>query len=214
VAFGTLVDAASLLTAAASIGYPAVLKPRDGAGSKDVRLIADAKAAERLQRGDLSQCRLERFYPGIAASVAVLCGPAGLFPLPACRQRLSDDGQFRYLGGACLLESALAERATSLAIRAVRSLPDPLGYIGVDLVLGGDANGRDDVVIEINPRLTTSYVGLRAVATSNLAAAMLAIAEGQRPCLSFSRQAIEFDADGAVRKASQWDPPVIGSSTS
>ena len=152
------------------------------------------------ERIDFKQGRLERFYPGIAASVAVLCGPSGLFPLPACRQRLSDDGRFRYLGGSCPLEPALARRATSLAIRAIRSLADPLGYLGVDLVLGADPNGQDDVVIEINPRLTTSYVGLRAIASGNLAAAMLAVAEGRTASLSFGDGAVEFDADGTVRR--------------
>jgi len=180
-AFGEVVDAGNLLAAAAAIGYPTVLKPRDGAGSKDVRLIADRTAAEQIHEHHFENGRLERFYPGVATSVAVLCGPNALFSLPACRQHLSDDGQFRYFGGSCPLEPALAQRAGSIAIRAVRSLADPLGYLGVDLVLGADPNGKDDVVIEINPRLTTSYVGLRAIANGNLAAAMMAIAEGGAP---------------------------------
>jgi predicted ATP-grasp superfamily ATP-dependent carboligase len=43
-------------------------------------------------------------------------------------------------------------------------LPQPLGYLGVDLILGEDGNGAVDCVVEINPRLTTSYVGLQAAA--------------------------------------------------
>jgi tyramine---L-glutamate ligase len=201
-AFGELIDAGSLLNVAKAIGYPVVFKRRDGAGSKDVRLLADRDAAIGFRTEKFEEGRLERFYPGIAASVAVLCGPDGLFPLPACRQRLSDDGRFRYLGGSCPLEPALAERAPLLAVRAIRSLPDPVGYLGVDLVLGANPNGQGDVVIEVNPRLTTSYVGLRAVAGGNLAAAMLAIAEGRLPSLSFSGQITHFDADGTLRGAS------------
>ena len=199
VAFGKAVEAGELLTAAAEIGYPAVLKPRDGAGSKNIWLLPDGDAAARFQESYPARGRVERFYPGAAASVAVLCGPSGVFPLPACGQRLSGDGRFRYLGGSCPLEPALARRATSLAVQAIRSLPEPLGYIGVDLVLGHDPNGQADVVIEINPRLTTSYVGLRAVAENNLAAAMLAVAEGRRPDLAFSDRTVNFDANGAVR---------------
>ena len=52
-------------------------------------------------------------------------------------------------------------------------MPGLSGYVGVDVVLGND--GRD-WAIEINPRLTTSYVGLRALAGFNLAEAMLAVA--------------------------------------
>ena len=36
-------------------------------------------------------------------------------------------------------------------------------------MLGDDPAGADDVVIEINPRLTTSYLGLRRLARDNLA---------------------------------------------
>jgi hypothetical protein len=204
VPFGRSVDANDLLDTAEEIGFPAVIKPLDGAGSLNVRLVRDRATAARLQaayrdRGIFdARVRVERYYPGTAASVAVLCGPAGLFPLPPCSQRLIDDGQFRYLGGCCPLDAALAHRAEALAFRAVESLADPLGYLGVDLVLG---RGRDDVVIEINPRLTTSYVGLRAVAASNLAEAMLTIADGQSPTLSFRNRCVEYDSDGTVRFA-------------
>jgi predicted ATP-grasp superfamily ATP-dependent carboligase len=106
----------------------------------------------------------------------------------------------RYLGGSVPLQPDLAHRATAIARRAIASLPEPLGYVGIDLVLGNEPNGRNDVVIEVNPRLTTSYVGLRALANDNLAAAMLAVAAGETPRLSFKAQQLEFDADGTVRK--------------
>jgi hypothetical protein len=68
----------------------------------------------------------------------------------------------------------------------------------VDLVLGDDPAGREDVVIEVNPRLTTSYVGLRAAARTNLAGAMLAVAQGNLVELPFSPARVEFTADGTV----------------
>jgi predicted ATP-grasp superfamily ATP-dependent carboligase len=86
-----------------------------------------------------------------------------------------------------------------LARRATDSLPETLGYIGVDLMLGEDAGSADDRIIEINPRLTTSYIGLRAAARTNLAMAILDVAEGRDPDLSFKSDVIEFDADGTVR---------------
>jgi predicted ATP-grasp superfamily ATP-dependent carboligase len=91
-------------------------------------------------------------------------------------------------------------RLHSLAARALAALDMPIvGYIGVDLVLGDSPGGEDDVVIEINPRLTTSYVGLSLAAMKmecNLGAAMLAVAQGKPPDLMFSREPIEFYADG------------------
>ena len=68
-----------------------------------------------------------------------------------CTQKLSDDGRFRYLGGACCLSLTSRARATRLALRAVMTLPQPLGYLGIDMILGERSDGSDDVVIEINP---------------------------------------------------------------
>ncbi len=175
--------------------YPAVLKPNDGAGSQGIRLVSNAKAPPVAHT---VPHRLEQFRPGLAASVSLLCGPGRRLALPACRQLLSDDGTFQYLGGALPLASALAQRATRLASEAVAALPSPLGYLGVDLVLGPDPLGHDDVIIEINPRLTTSYVGLRAAASVNLAEAMLAVANGQDAALQFADAPVRFDPDGRV----------------
>jgi tyramine---L-glutamate ligase len=184
--------------------YPAVLKPVDGCGSQDVWLVeSDSRhpCPALFQHGERDlQMRLEEFAPGMAASVAVLCGPTETRPLEPCLQRLSDDGRFYYLGGSLPLEPRLAERARNLAVRAVATLSGALGYIGVDLVLGDDPTGAGDTVIEINPRLTTSYIGLRAAARCNLAEAMWAIAEGRSAEVSFGNEQIEFDSDGTVRK--------------
>ncbi|HUY35915.1 MAG TPA: ATP-grasp domain-containing protein [Pirellulales bacterium] len=188
--------------------YPAIWKPRDGAGSRGLRYIACPEPSHtqrelhrsvttdtRLRRM-APEGRLERYCPGLPASVAVLCGPKRWTTLPPCRQAISDDGHFRYQGGSFPLEPALAERATRLANEAVASLPQPLGYLGVDLILGPD--GDADFVIEINPRLTTSYIGLRAACEGNLAEAMLAIAQGQAPAVHFRNEPVRFSAEGMV----------------
>ena len=185
-----------------TFSFPAVIKPRFGAGSEGVRRVALASEVRGVGQC-LGPTRVERFCAGMAASVAFLCGPNNCHSLPPCRQRLSDDGEFRYLGGATPLAPELSRRATALAALAVAALPSVIGYLGVDLVLGDDPDGRDDVVIEVNPRLTTSYVGLRALALENLAAAMLAVAAGEVPRLSFRDHPLEFDADGTIRDMSR-----------
>jgi predicted ATP-grasp superfamily ATP-dependent carboligase len=171
--------------------YPAMLKPRDGAGSLGVRLVNSPGEIDRV----LVASRLEQFCPGLPASVAFLCGPQGARALAPCRQRLHG---FSYVGGELPLPTELAKRASRLAARAVSLLEPTLGYFGVDLVLGDEPSGARDVVIEINPRLTTSYVGLRALAKSNLAAAMLAVAQGREPELCWHPGPIQFDASGRV----------------
>jgi predicted ATP-grasp superfamily ATP-dependent carboligase len=102
------------------------------------------------------------------------------------------------LGGSLPLELAAAARARRLAVRAVSSLPQPAGYVGVDLVLGVDPAGSGDAVIEINPRPTTSYVGLRALARSNLAEALIAIAAGHGVELCWNSGEISFTSAGEI----------------
>ncbi len=175
--------------------YPAVLKPRDGCGSQGVYWIDRCgDGAPNWPDGDTrgasdphcSGWRLEQFCAGMAASVAVVCGPAGSVTLPAGRQHLSDDGRFRYLGGSLPLPPPLCARAAALAGRALDALPAAVGYVGVDLVLGAADDGSQDVVIEVNPRLTTSYLGLRAALEFNLARLMLQTAHS-RVSVAFGR---------------------------
>jgi tyramine---L-glutamate ligase len=179
----------------AGFRYPAVIKPVDGAGSQNTQVVAspqDTPSPYAWRR------RLEQYKPGLAASVALLCGPAGRVPLVPCKQRISEDGRLRYLGGQLPLAAGLAERAIALAERAVAALPTTNGYVGVDLVLGRDPKGSEDFVIEVNPRLTTSYVGLRAATQTNLAEAMWRVARGEPVEIDFAIQPLEFDCEGNV----------------
>ncbi|TWT42756.1 ATP-grasp domain-containing protein [Botrimarina hoheduenensis] len=176
--------------------YPAVIKPIDGAGSQDthaVMSVADAPPAYAWPR------LLQRYAVGMPASVALISdGTAEPLLLPACRQRLSGDGRFRYLGGQTPLPDALTERAHRLARATLAALPAAVGYLGIDLVLGDDPAGARDLVIEVNPRLTTSLVGLRAACRESLVAAMIDAQQGRRATLSFDPRPLEFDADGTV----------------
>lgn len=176
--------------------YPAILKPRDGAGSLGVMKLDGPSQRLRLD----STMRLEQFCPGMAVSVACLCDSDRVVPLAPCGQRLGDD--FGYLGGWLPLEPALADRARRLAVSAVQSLPNPLGYVGVDLVLGDQVSGAGDVVIEINPRLTTSYVGLRAAVEGNLASTMIAVAEGRAVRVCWKPGVLHFSSSGSVTVSS------------
>ena len=150
----------------------------------------------------------------------LLCGPNQVEALPACRQfglrgRSLADRSFLpappprrhrlpIAADNCRCRRALDVPRTAVGpCRSWRHSADgapggPLGWLGIDLVLGSDPAGADDVVIEINPRLTTSYLGLRRLARGNLAAALLAVARGEPAGLSFRAEPLQFAPDGRV----------------
>jgi predicted ATP-grasp superfamily ATP-dependent carboligase len=180
-----------------------VIKPRDGAGSLQTWFEAggaqsEARAKHFRPRFASGSAYLiaQEYVKGFAVSVSFLIGPNSTAPLIPCAQRLSRDGRFQYEGGYLPIAPELADRATRIATSAIECVPGLLGYIGVDIVLGED--GRD-WAIEINPRLTTSYVGLRALAKFNTAEAMLAIVRGDSPPeMTWGSDSIQFTPDGQI----------------
>jgi predicted ATP-grasp superfamily ATP-dependent carboligase len=180
-----------------SVRFPAVLKPRDGAGSTATFLLRRpedltaclAQARTEGHRGDFV---VQDFVPGQPASVTFLLGPAATISLVPAAQHLSDNGRFRYEGGSLPLPASHAERAVALGRRAISEIQGLRGYVGVDLVLGAAADGSQDYAIEINPRLTTSYIGLRMLAETNLAEAIVGVLRGERPELRWRTQPVAF----------------------
>jgi len=186
-----------------SIPPPWVCKPRHGAGSQATYLVPDRAAwpgvfeqacAEWPMRDLLAQGYVAR----LPASVAFLVGPGRCVPLMPASQILSGDGRFQYHGGRVPLPPPLWDRAVRLGRAAIAGIEGLQGYVGVDLVLGSAADGTEDHAIEINPRLTTSYIGMRRLCRMNLAAALLDVLDGERVELSWREIPLEFAADGSV----------------
>ncbi len=182
--------------------FPLVCKPRHGAGSLATSLVhgpgdLTACLARARREGYEGEFLVQPYVPGTAASVAFLIGPGQCVSLLPAAQVLSTDGRFHYQGGRIPLGVDMANRAARLAERALASAPGLRGYVGVDLVLGEEAG--KDVVIEINPRLTTSYLGLRKLAHVNLAGLLLQLIQGRVVSQPQWRSAtIRFDAGGTV----------------
>jgi len=139
-----------------------------------MRIVENAEALDGLGEGWIAQPLVE----GMSASVGYIVAATDIISLPPAFQSISVDGRFRYGGGGVPIRKNLEQRAERLGRRALRGIPGLLGYVGVDMMLDEDSDRARDIAIEINPRLTTSYVGLRAHLNGNLAQLMLELAEG------------------------------------
>ncbi|GFP26026.1 tyramine---L-glutamate ligase, partial [Candidatus Hakubella thermalkaliphila] len=110
--------------------------------------------------------------------VSLLCDGREVLPLSLNHQEMKIGLQLQYLGGTVPLEHPLAERAFGHARRACSLIPGLRGYVGMDFVL----TDKEAFLVEINPRLTTSYLALRRLTNLNLAGAILgAVCLGRLP---------------------------------
>lgn len=179
---------------------PTVSKPRYGAGSTATVLLRRPEDlhAWAFESGEPEvETVVQEYVPGRAASIAFLVGAESVVSLPPTFQLLSNDRRFRYEGGELPIRPDLAERAGTLGRRAIECVPGLAGYVGVDLVLGDATDGSRDAAIEINPRVTTSYVGLRQLADFNLADAMLRTENGEHVEPRWKPGRVRFRPDGS-----------------
>ncbi|MFG0287711.1 MAG: ATP-grasp domain-containing protein [Rhodopirellula sp. JB044] len=166
-----------------------LVKPRDGCGTMDIRRYEELQPAlTSMHQHEITQQRMI----GRSASVLVTGhrNNGSINMLPAVWQtieevpseaRPSDEArelapterpplttnQLVYRGGCGPIPMEMQLRAHALVSRVMQALPGKLsGFLGIDLILGRDAN--HDVVIELNSRLTTSYIGLRKMTEQNL----------------------------------------------
>jgi predicted ATP-grasp superfamily ATP-dependent carboligase len=155
----------------ADVRFPAVLKPIDGAGSVDTFLLTEAGSVSVTDRSP-ADALLQPFHPGIPMSASFLVSRDGTPCLiGAGRQRMRVwRGRFHYCGG--VVPEPCAE-ALPVLRRAVESVPGLAGFVGVDYLWNQEE--RTAMVLEINPRPTTSHVGLsRLLPPGRLACAWLA----------------------------------------
>jgi tyramine---L-glutamate ligase len=164
-------DAAPLI--AQQLGFPLVIKPIDGVGSEGVvradSLYGLSVELPKIRRSTShNEILLQTYVGGIHASVSLLAVNGRFLPLSLNRQLMETTPCFRYLGSEVPFHHRTAGRAMELACSAANLIPGLNGYVGVDLVLTDDS----PQLIEINPRLTTSYIALRQIAQVNLAQAI------------------------------------------
>ncbi len=164
--------------AARALGFPLVVKPKDGADCDGVMMVRDEDGLAKIfseqsnhpgQENFLnSRMLIQPYIKGIPISVSLMVCQDKSRVLSLNQQFINVDQTFTYQGGKVPFSCENKEAAVALAQRAAQLIPGLNGYVGVDLVMDRGVPW----LVEINPRLTTSYVGLRKVADINLARAI------------------------------------------
>jgi predicted ATP-grasp superfamily ATP-dependent carboligase len=194
------------LATGSTFQFPLVVKPRDGAGSQDTFFVCDERDFLRLDEilrttfGRPREAIVQPYVAGRSLSVAAIVdGVSGSVQIfPTGQQHQSDDGRFQYRGGAIPARLPASVDIAGLVTRVCRSIRGLSGYIGFDLILPADS--PQPLFVEANPRLTTSYLGYRALAEENLAARILQPARADNP-IAWKVETIVFKPDGRWRRA-------------
>lgn len=156
-----------------------VVKPDDGAGCLDIRLFSTRTAALAWVRAAAAENYvLQPFVAGKPGSLSLICGDGEARVLACNQERVAmHDNRFHALGcvvnGLADVDGTLARLARQVAA----AIPSLWGYVGVDFVL----TPHGAVVLDVNPRLTTAYAGLRASLDTNPAALVLDLLAGSAP---------------------------------
>jgi predicted ATP-grasp superfamily ATP-dependent carboligase len=152
-----------------------VVKPDDGAGCQDTRLFQDrAELRDWLQTHPHPKWIFQPFVRGEAGSLSMLCCNGRARLLACNRQKVQiAGGAFRFDGVSVNAIPDRDGRYTELASRVACALPGLWGYCGVDFI----ESFHGPVVVEVNPRLTTSYAGLRRAIGLNPAQFVLGLPE-------------------------------------
>lgn len=166
----------------AGFRLPAVRKARSGCGCEELVIVRTRHSPPAVV-----PTRLEALAEGTPVGVSVLCGPRATIALPVMQQEFSGSESLSFRGGRPLTNDTAAARATDLALRAAAAVGADAGWLGIDMILGPRPDGRGDRILEINPRLTTSFVGQARLFASSLVRAMIEAASGGLPRLEPAR---------------------------
>ena len=156
---------------------PVVVKPDDGAGCQQTYYFDDVGAVDRwMDAHPESVYVVQPYLPGAALSLSLLCRSGRARMLSCNRQRVVvREGVFHFEGtdaGAGGDGAGYQRLADAIA----HALPGLWGYVGVDFI----ETREGPIVLEINPRLTTSYAGLGKAIGQNPARLVLGLVDPVR----------------------------------
>ena len=141
-------------------------KPNDGAGCNDTACFNNPDDLEEWIEDNHKQFShvVQAFQPGDAASISCIMRHGKAYLL-SCNSQIIDinNQMLSYTGGVINGMRDYWPQFEFIANKIAQALPDLAGYVGIDVIV----DDEEIIVVEINPRLTTSYIGLRESISAN-----------------------------------------------
>lgn len=173
-----------------------VVKPVSGCDAQGVRLTTDAPGT-----GEFAQEYIEGEHYSVSLIMSRVVGEACLYfsgnpPLVLAINRqfitVNPDGTFRYSGGETPVHPAREQEIIDTAIKAATVLGCQ-GYCGIDVVVADNV-----YVVDVNPRITTSLVGIAACMKEEIAELLVEASKGNAPKEVHLSGKVRFDTHGTV----------------
>lgn len=181
--------------------YPFVVKPADGAGALSTfcvnsKTVWPAVRRHLLDDKEFTTYIAQPLIEGQPCSAIVYVGKTiEVFPVGV--QKITIEDVIGYEGGAIPpLDAARQARFDPIVEQIVDVIPELVGLWGVDFIVP-DSDPENPLVVEINPRLTTSYVGYRRQTDDNIAERLL-FQYRRHPPLRWSKASVTFAPSGEV----------------
>ncbi len=180
-----------------------VIKRRFGAGSVEMRCVPHAVDVEAFGSSVaatgsvLDDWIVQPWIEGAHVSVGLIAGEQ-MQVLPLMEQRFAsmhDKNAGGYIGGRGPVKQVPESHVQRVAVDTIRCLEgQPLGWIGIDMIVEHDG---ELCVIEVNARMTSSFLGYRQLYGSQLANGLLGI--GDFEASSCNESEIEFSVTDIFR---------------
>ncbi len=158
-------------------GGACVVKPDDGAACEDTLFLKDVESIKDwLTQNKVSQRHIiQPYQSGVPASLSCIFH-AGKVQLLSCNEQLImlRHNAFSFKG---VIVNGMVDywvELEQLATKVAQHLPSLRGYVGIDVIIDQNSGKKNEIVLlEINPRMTCSFVVMAEAIGTNPAALLI-----------------------------------------
>lgn len=163
-----------------------VIKVNDSAGCDEVYFLQTQQDWQKIlpQLCATKTYIIQPFMPGKSLSLSCLFYQGEAYYLCYNQQHIHTE-QHQFVLSACTVNIVQQHRQKYqiLCTQIAKAMPQLFGYVGIDFIA---TETGDHLILEINPRLTTSYAGIKKALGINVAELVLNLPH-QRPVLNKTR---------------------------